>query len=81
MKTQAGPSRSVCLAGEKQDSGTEQHGKDGHELLVREEVARIPYPCIHSVKIAIGIGIQIGGIRHGEALNVHDQDAQDRHAA
>jgi hypothetical protein len=59
---------------------SEQHGENAHELLAGEDVAHDPDPPVQTIQIPIGSGIDIGCHGHGEALDVHDQDAQYCHS-
>ena len=68
-------------AGHEQNSGSEQHGENRHELLVCEDMAQQPDPEICSAQIAIRSGIPVGGADHREILNVHGENAQQRETA
>ena len=68
-------------AGHEHDAGAEQHGEDGHELLIGQHVAEKPDPVIRSLQVAVGGGILVRRQDHGEALNIHDQDAEQRESA
>jgi hypothetical protein len=63
------------------NAGAEQPREDRHELLVEEQVAESPHAEIGQAAIAERRRVEVGGHRHREHLDVHDQDAQQRDAA
>ena len=40
-----------------------------------------PYHVVQAMEISVGGGVEVGRPDHGEGLDVHDEDAQDRESA
>ena len=64
---------SIC---EQAYTGTEQHGENGDELGVGQQMAKEPDCEIDSGQVSPHRRIEVGRFRHREHLNVHDQNAQ-----
>ena len=71
----------VQFLGHEQDACAEEQGEDGHELLVGEDVAQRPDPAVCPGQVAVDGRVGIGGCGHGEALDIHDENAQQGEAA
>ena len=56
--------------------GPVQHREDAHELLVEEQVSKEPRAHIQGIGATHDRRVVIGGERHRERVNVHDEDAQ-----
>ena len=70
-----------CAAGHQDDSGTEEKRKNRHEFLVCQDMAEYPNPFIDPAEIPVCRGIEIGGLNHGIALYVHDENSEDGKAS
>ena len=66
---------------EQADPGAEQHGENGDELGVGQEMTDEPGHEVDTGQVTPCRRVQIGGFGHREHLDVHDQDAQHREAA
>ena len=74
--------RSLFLPARHQhDARAEQYRENGHELLVGEDMAHEPHPVVRPLQIAVRRRICIGRLDHGETLNVHHENAEQRETA
>ena len=67
--------------GEEADSGAEQEGKEGEELLAGEQVTQGPDAEVDPREVAPGRRVAVRRDRHREELDIHHQDAEQSEAA
>ena len=67
------------IVDEDQNTRPKKHGKDTHELITGHEVTKDPDPSVQALKVSIGCWIKVCSRRHGEALDIHDQNTSYGH--
>src|SRR6476660_2510532 len=62
--------------GHQENASSEEHGKNGDEFLVGEQMGEEPYVKVRSRQISSGRGIPICCADHREGLDIHGKNSQ-----